>query len=184
MCEEWELESITPSNCAWPCEACTFLNHSDLSHCEVCGAQLQSAKANKAEVCRNSSIAQSDDWPSLHEAITSFVDCEISSEGSWLDVGAGFEEEHDLDAVLVAPGKVSAPTSWLSLAKKAAMQSVPAKLPAAGVKVPPLLPSVVKSKGSTSWQPYDEDFGLECLVTSRVRLQSKRGSTRRLCAKG
>jgi len=136
------------------------------------------------EIFQGGSTAHPDDWPSLHEVATSFIDCEISSTGSWLDIGRGFEDEQDLDAVLVSSEKLSAPISWSSLVQKTAKQGAPAKLPAAGVKVPPLLPPCISSKEGTSLQPDDKDFVLECLENRRLRPQSTRGCTQRLRAKG
>lgn len=139
---------------SWACPACTFLNSTWLKRCEICntpvdsltpltGTSLESAAQNTAAAARSNTNADGEhhDWPSLQEAASSFVDCEISSVGSsWLNVADAEAVVDDESDVLVVnpPEEFAQLQSWAARAKSIAAFGPAVSIPAAGVVAPPL----------------------------------------------
>jgi hypothetical protein len=143
---------------SWPCPACTFVNSGLLVKCEVCDTPFSNTAAviggfiecavDKTVNAEQESIEVEEEvlvqdgfWPSLREAVHSFVDCEISSVGSsWQDVGdvADFQDD-DSDIVIVnLSQKPTVPPSWASRAESISTIGPAVSIPAAGVAAPPL----------------------------------------------
>jgi hypothetical protein len=183
--DDWEPEDsddVMESSQQWSCQACTFVNHNVLPYCEVCGSGRHEPAARKASECFKSSAMQGDDWPSLRESATSFVDCETSSTGSaWVDVkGTDLVVAHgEPDVMIVSSGEGTAPLSWSLRAKSVANQGAIAKIPASGAMMPPLWRSLAKTEASIPEEIEDEDLDLMNLETRRLQPQCSKGSTQR-----
>jgi len=195
--DDWEPEDsddVMESSQKWSCQACTFVNHDALPTCEVCGSGRHENAARKVNECFKSSAMQGDDWPSLRESATSFVDCEISSTGSaWLDVeGTDLVVAHgEPDVMIVSSVEGTAPLSWSLRAKSVANQGAIAKIPASGTMMPPLWRSrtslwrcgplwrIRNDEASIPEEIEDEDLDLNNLEIRRLQPQCSKGSTQR-----
>merc|ERR1712232_765154 len=152
----------------------TFSNHNGLQECEMCGtpANHRPTKASWEHVPAFADTKMpKDDWPSLHEATHSFVDCEISSLGSWLDISN--EEGTALDEssiIVINPPEQLSNGSWAARAKAVASQGPAASVPAAGFVAPS--PQVLKSKKHKDVQDTSisdvDDSVLDCLEERRL----------------
>jgi hypothetical protein len=143
-------EQVLPS---WSCSTCSFINSGWLTRCEMCdtpASRLALLADTTLEDMEQSDFTASSmsalvtdqsQWPSLLEAVDSFVDCEISSVGSsWLAVAeAEYVMDDDHSDGFVAPRFIEAPASetWAARAKAIASFGQAVSLPAAGVKGPP-----------------------------------------------
>lgn len=175
---------------AWFCLACTFANHGELKECEMCGtpANHRPVEASWEHVpALGDTEVLKDDWPSLHEATHSFVDCEISSLGSWLDIGN--EESTVLDescVVVVNPAEQRSVGSWAARAKAVASQGPAASVPAAGFVAPSQ--QVLQSKKHKDVQEASisdvDDSVLDCLEERRLCPRLPRSSQRRRSGRG
>lgn len=187
----------------WFCRTCTFKNHGELPRCEMCDAPAEDAlvedtptDASWEHVSVSPAYAvQEGDWPSLEEAIHSFVKCETASVGSsWVDIDevGGHAEDGD-DVVLVAGQKQPSPPSWAGRAKSIATQGPVAAIPFAGVATPPLrravtrkLDQFTKDEEYDLWDDEDkfDNWDLDSLASRRLgtRPQDRQRSPERQSA--
>jgi len=127
----------------------------------------------------NSSSAA--DWPSLQEAIHSFVECEVSSMGSsWLDVDSHVDAavDHEVAGFLLL--EVAESLSWSARAKAVAGNGQAPSLPATGAIAPPHRRALAKNKYSRSVAVGSEtDHDLDFLEDRRLRPQFSCGTGQR-----
>lgn len=155
---EEEKHEVSPDHdpSSWPCSVCTFINSGWLLKCEVCETpcvnavakrEVPSEDVNGVDTMQENGeteerlCTKSDNWPSLTEAVHSFIDCEVSSlASSWQDLGeVANVEDDDSDVIIVNASHQSLePVSWAALAKSIAASGPVVSLPAAGVTAPPL----------------------------------------------
>merc|ERR1712232_1355127 len=202
-------DTLAPSDLQvspWTCHACTFTNMGELTCCEMCQTPASerdsspwTALDSSSELFCEDSVAGSiiapqeakhaalnsfeGGWPSLPEAVHSFVECEISSMGSsWLDIG---DEEGDVESdegiVIVTGPTQPAPQSWADRAKRIASQGPAVAIPAEGVLAPPSNRTEIRkhAKVCESGMLGDDNWDLGCLEGRRLRPQSGRGSAQR-----
>lgn len=190
--------SRTPSEqplSSWSCPACTFANLGPVVKCEICGtlfnstaAVIDASAASMVDKDGEDLSATESNWPSLHEAVYSFVDCEISSVGSsWQDIGdvVDFEDDDDDIVIVNASAELSVPLSWAARAKAISGSGPAISIPMAGVATPPLkrtqlskadMPMENELQSNTNWE-------LDCLEDRRICTRGQRkhcGSGRRL----
>lgn len=187
------LESSEYPPSSWPCRACTFVNSGWLPQCEMCESPVNapatsndSSSANLVQVAIDETAitTKGGDWPSLRDALHSFVDCEISSVGSsWLEIGDTEVVLEEGDVSIVHLSEQPAPPSWAARAKGIAANGPAATLPSAGVALPPPLQKTHAAKHAESdkeaGKPDDENWDLLCLEDRRLHPTFDRGSTRR-----
>jgi len=176
---------------SWSCRKCTFFN-SACEFCAMCEAPADDSAAvnDSAEMFSEDSAINSAmavpmkdmDWPTIQEAVESFVDCDISSvASSWLEVGEGWEEEGDL--VILKMPQQPATQSWAARAKVIAGAGPAATVAVAGFVGPPLQKACAIKGARTQEKETqgDEDWDLDCLEARRLRphwsVQRLRGRT-------
>jgi len=188
----------------WFCRTCTFKNHGELLQCEMCEAPAEDALVEDTPMDASwehvsvspAYAAQECDWPSLEEAIHSFVKCETASVGSsWVDIGevGGHSEDEDNVVLMVAGLKQPSPPSWAGRARSIAAQGPAAAIPVAGVVMPPLrramnrkLDQFTKDEEYDLWDDEDkfDNWDLDSLESRRLgnRPQNRKRSPERQSA--
>jgi len=200
--ERDDSDTLPPSDMQvlpWTCPACTFVNMGELKSCEMCETPANTTLDSSSQQVRKHNVASSIDapkeahqaalnnfeggWPSLPEAVHSFVDCEVSSVGSsWLDLG---DEEDDVvedgDILILKAPEQPAPQSWADRAKHVASQVPAVAIPAVGLLLRPRMrPEIRKhAKVYESAILGDDNWDLDCLEGRRMRPQFDRGSAQR-----
>jgi hypothetical protein len=180
----WSQQHLVP----WSCSVCTFLNSDEQEVCEMCAAPVPSIVTIESEASWENISAppiisdrplptamQNDEWPSLQEAIDSFVDCEVSSMGSsWLDVD-GVTGVDDGDIHVVNPLKQT-PKSWAARAKAVASHGPAATIPAAGVVAPPWQKAQTRKQDTAKQVESvdDNNWELDCLEERRLWYGARR----------
>lgn len=190
----------------WSCRTCTFVNHGELLTCEMCHTpanggsvidnpieaswehvSINSVRAlHKLPDAASPTSGLDGDWPSLGEAIHSFVECEVSSVGSsWLDIDVeGGIVEDDCGAYIVTGMKdpaTQASQTWAARARDVAAQGPAAAIPAAGVLAPRLQSAQPKKqeKDREVGMVDDDNWELDRLEGRRLQPHFARGSTQR-----
>lgn len=156
----------------------------DDQNAPVCVRAVESDKASSKENISAppyiserplSTATQNDEWPSLQEAIHSFVDCEVSSiSSSWLDVDSVARVD-DGDIHIVNPLKQT-PESWAARAKAVASHGPAASIPASGVVAPRLkrAQSRKQDKAKQVESIDDNNWELDCLEERRLWYGARR----------
>jgi len=197
-----DQDILPPSNLQvlpWTCLVCTFVNMGEVACCEMCESPANTRPDSSSQRFREHTAACSiaspkavyntasksceGGWPSLPEAVHSFVECEVASVGSsWLDLG---DEEGDVvedgDILILKAVDQPTPQSWADRAKRIASQGPAVAIPAVGVLPPPLMLTEIRKhvKVNESGILGDDNWDLDCLEGRRMRPQFDRGSAQR-----
>jgi len=173
--QTWQLEPELLEDSMMEYRACEIPRQAP---CQVVAVTL--GESSDAELNNSSSAA---DWPSLQEAIHSFVECEVSSMGSsWLDVDSHVYAAVDHEVVGFLLLEIAESPSWSARARAVAGNGPAPSLPATGAIAPPHRRALAKNKYCRSVAVGPEtNHDLDFLEDRRLRPQFSSGSGQPHC---